>query len=70
MDYNVANLQSLSSSGEEIELAVNQTGTDAISALLKEHKKVRIHVAGNLSSVPLYLKVKLKLDCTLKARAL
>jgi hypothetical protein len=70
VDYNVANLESLSSSGEEIELAVGQTGTDAIAALLKEHKKVRIHVAGNLSSVPLYLKVKLKLDCTLKARAL
>src|SRR5690349_258073 len=70
VNYSVADLQALSNSGDEVELPVDQASVDAIAALLKEHKKVRIHTAGHLSKVPLYLKVTVKVETTITARLL
>jgi hypothetical protein len=70
VDYSVINLQALSTSGAETTLPVNQAAADAIASILKQYKKVRIHAQGRLSSVPLDLVVKVKVDCTLTARIL
>jgi hypothetical protein len=67
-NYSVPNLEALSTSGAETELVIDAASADAIATMIKEDKKVRIHAAGRLSSVPLYLKVMVKVDCTLTAR--
>jgi len=64
------NLKGASDSGTVYTLDFDQASADAISKLLKEKKKIRIHSAGTLSCTPLFLKVSAKLDCTITARVL
>jgi hypothetical protein len=63
-----ANLQAIQ--GSEQVLNFTQSEADELANLLKNKKKVRIHASGNLSCTPLFLNVKARLDCTIKARVI
>ena len=62
------NLQS--SQGTEYTLTFTQSEADELSNLLVTKKKIRIHAGGHLSCTPLFMKVKVKVDCTITARVI
>jgi hypothetical protein len=64
------NLQQTFSSGQVLELPINQADVDTIAGMLKNDKAVKLYLDGLLSSTPLICHIKVILDVSVKADAL
>lgn len=67
---NNLNLQQGFTSGQVFDLPISQANVDAVAAMLKDDKAVKLYLDGVLSQTPLTCSIKVILDVTVKADAL